>query len=95
MFLTGLSFVLYFDFSIFISRITKCNFPHIFLLLGSSIADLTGQTPLNNSLNPGLVVNPYEKWSNGADSLFGLTPTQPQHDSYKVDLTLIHSFGKF
>jgi len=63
--------------------------PHLSSLLsGSSIADLTGQTPLNNSLNPGLVVNPYEKWSNGADSLFGLTPTQPQHDSYKDRMSL-------
>jgi len=62
------------------------------ILNGSSIAELTsssGQLSSHNplgsitggstglgSLSSGL--NPYEKWSNGADSLFGLTPQCPQ-----------------
>jgi len=49
------------------------------LLSGSSIADLTNSSGLN----------PYEKWSNGSDSLFGnLTGQNNQQDGFKERLGL-------
>jgi len=66
------------------------------LLHGSSIAELAGANGLNVPVSNNLVsnglgglnssgLNPYEKWSNGSDSLFGLTPTpQPSQDAFKV-----------
>ena len=70
------------------------------LLHGSSIAELAGVNGLNVPVSNGLVsnglaglntsgLNPYEKWSNGSDSLFGLTPTpQPSQDAFKVQFLL-------
>ena len=43
------------------------------LLSGASIADLANSSGLN----------PYEKWSNGSDSLFGLTGPSSQPDAFK------------
>jgi tripartite motif-containing protein 2/3 len=71
--------------------------PHLSSLLhGSSIAELTGGNGLNVPVSNGLGglsaggLNPYEKWSNGSDSLFGLTPTpQPsQQDAFKDRLSI-------
>jgi len=51
------------------------------LLSGSSIADLANSSGLN----------PYEKWSNGSDSLFGgLTGPNSQPDAFKERIGLSH-----
>jgi len=51
------------------------------LLSGSSIADLANSSGLN----------PYEKWSNGSDSLFGgLTAPPSQPDAFKERIGLSH-----
>jgi len=63
------------------------------ILNSSSIAELTAASSLAGvSSNGGLggssgLSNPYEKWSNGSDSLFGLTP-QPSQEAFKDRLTM-------
>jgi len=63
------------------------------ILNSSSIAELTAASSLAAvSSNGGLggssgLSNPYEKWSNGSDSLFGLTP-QPSQEAFKDRLTM-------
>ena len=63
------------------------------ILSSSSIAELTGGSlhqPNNQSINP------YEKWSNGQDNLFGL-PTHPSQEAFKVSSArcMGSTFGSF
>ena len=51
------------------------------ILASSPIAELTGASLQQPACNQS--INPYEKWSNGSDSLFGL-PTHPSQEAFKV-----------
>jgi len=55
------------------------------ILASSSIAELTGASLQQPACNQS--INPYEKWSNGSDSLFGL-PTHPSQEAFKDRLSM-------